>query len=110
MRPDVYVSVQWMRGCRNDYLLTMFPQNMEAEPTQWFPKWASQGPPKGHEAGLSPGSPAGPCFIHRVPSGILFEITRSAAKLFSFFFFFLIFHLEIIPDFKNFKSRNRTLK
>lgn len=48
---------------------------------------APQGPPKGNEAGLAPGSPAGPCFIHRVPSGILSEIARSAAKLFSFFFF-----------------------
>ena len=45
MRPDMYVSVQWMRGCRNGCLVTRFPQNVEAEPTQWFPSWVPGGIP-----------------------------------------------------------------
>lgn len=82
------------------------PQNVEAEPTQWFPNWVSGGTPRDHQRGtgkwgppwLYPDHPACPCFIHGVPRGILCGRTSSAAKSFGFL---KIFHLEIMSDFRN---------
>lgn len=87
------MSVQEMLGCRNGRLPTTFPKTQRLNPlvSKLCSKLCSPGPPRRHKAGWAPPSftannSAHLCFIHVALHGILFEITRGAAKFFGFSF------------------------